>query len=172
VRAWWRNFVATFRAYRALEAERGEMRIMREALARKGAMIDDQRELLNDERERSGFYRAWFGQLDLPLPPAPLDVEQWTPEDAAALKGFIAGGAGQKLVREFRRYEAQLLEAAAMRNLTGEQLTQACGFAAGFRGSFAYWIQLSATHPPHQVDHAHAAEMTGDEARRETDSPE
>lgn len=159
------RFLAKWRRWRALEDEAQTQAIIRQELH--AQMVQ-----LGTWRQGSAFYRAWFDRLALPLPAAPAQIANWEDADAGAVRAFLASTTGEKLVAHFRNYEAELLSAAVCSDQTGEDLTRAAGFAAGFRGSFAYWIQLSVIHPPHPVETATTSDQTGDEDAREHSSPE
>lgn len=76
-------------------------------------------------------------------------LEQWTDTDTLALHQFFRGTTGVKLMEMLRRSEHQMNASAVLRH---NNLTYACGYAAGFRGCSA-WVQtLSAIGSPQESE--------------------
>lgn len=121
-----------------------------------------------ERRAAAAWHGAWVRRLALPLPPAPRAMPEWQATDAATLARFLSHNAtGQKLATLGRQYEAELLAAAVLSEKAGDARAYACGFAAGFRGAWAYLQQLSVLQPPHPLNDAPPPTTPGDEDERE-----
>lgn len=81
------------------------------------------------------------------FPLAPRQTPEWDRGDAAALRAFLAGPAGSKLM-EIMRYQEQSVNASAV--MRRDRFEYACGYAAGFRTAFAWIHSLSANVPPQE----------------------
>lgn len=111
-------------------------------------------------------FSQWLKAVRLFAGNFPLTTGQpvWTEGDAAALRKFLVTDAGQKLVLSIRYQEQAMNASAVMKAAHHSKADYACGFAAGFRASAAWFNSLSAHSEPssEKVPDAHST-MGADE---------
>jgi hypothetical protein len=92
--------------------------------------------------------RAWLAQVNMPWPIFPDQPanEIWQEDDAAALRLFLGGPTGTRLVQALQRMEYDTMVAASLR-AQPQGRNYAAGYAAGSRNMAAYMMTLSAARP-------------------------
>lgn len=90
--------------------------------------------------------REFAAQVDMPWPVPPDDRPEPSVDDAAALRAFLQGPVGTRLVEALRRMEYDCALAAAIRPQP-QGRNYAAGFAAGSRNMAAYFLTLSVARP-------------------------
>jgi hypothetical protein len=111
--------------------------------------------------------RAWRAQVAMPWP-LPPDADPMHPEDAAALRSFLASETGSRVCAALRRMEYETALAASQRPQPSGR-DYACGYAAGTRNMAAYFLTLSA--PPSESADLADADAQGATAVRARYTP-